>query len=103
MSNVSWMIIHPATPGELCQQTGEEFKARLGGRPSQVDSDPSEEDGEEREEDNLDDLYPRTAQMLLIIINFFNNLLIIIFLIIYSISANWCKIYCSWFQESKWQ
>ena len=68
------MTIHPATrpclPGELCQQTGEEFKARLGGRPSQVDSDPNEEDGEEREEDNLDDLYPRTSQTLFVIIYF---------------------------------
>ena len=55
----------PCLPGELCQQTGEEFKARLGGRPSHVDSDPNEEDADDREEDNLDDLYPRTSQTLL--------------------------------------
>ena len=36
-----------------------EFKARQGRKRPQVDSDPSDEEDEGREEDNLDDLYPR--------------------------------------------
>ncbi|KAI0241586.1 Surfeit locus protein 2 [Lamellibrachia satsuma] len=43
---------------ELCQETGVEFKARQGWKRPQVDSDPSDEEDEGREEDNLDDLYP---------------------------------------------
>lgn len=52
------MTCHCPT-GKLCQETGVEFKARQGHKRAQTDSDEEEEEG--REEDNLDDLYPRMS------------------------------------------
>ena len=54
-------VIRHCPSGKLCQETGVEFKARLGRKRPQADSDEGEEGEDGRQEDNLDDLYPRMS------------------------------------------
>jgi len=54
------IVCHCPT-GKLCLETGVEFKARQGRKRPQADSDEGEEGEDGREEDNLDDLYPRMS------------------------------------------